>query len=104
MPLLPSNDHKPDLSVSSAVQLRYRDSITGRIINVLVWDTCIEGHAIAAGWKQPLGKYDRAKMLTDVLDRIASQASRVYDAEGKPALVEMTNAQQWLLATDGAAA
>ena len=89
MPLFFPDNHKPDLSVSSIVELRCRDSDTMRIVQVMVWDKCIEDHAIAVGWKQPLGEYDRAKMLGDVLGRIVSQASETYDAQGKPAALEL---------------
>jgi hypothetical protein len=59
-----------------------------RIVQVVVWDT-IKDHAIAVGWKQPLGAYDRAKMLGDMLDPIISQASERYDAMGKQTVVEL---------------
>lgn len=89
MSLYHPDDHKPDLSVTHVVELRCRDSDTKRIVQVVVWDKCIEDHAIAAGWKQPLGKYDRGKLLGDVLDRIISQASEMYDALGKPFAFEL---------------
>jgi hypothetical protein len=84
MPLYFPDEHKPDLSWSHIAELRCRDCDTERIVPVMVWDRCMEGHAIAAGWPEPLGKYDRAKMLGDVLGSVVLQASEEYDALGKP--------------------
>jgi len=89
MPLYHPDEHKPNLSVRHVIQLSCRDSDTNRIVQVVVRDKCIEDHAIKAGWKEPLGEYDRAKMLGDVLDRIIAQASETYDARGKPTVFEL---------------
>jgi hypothetical protein len=75
MPLYVPDEHKPRPIRVHVVELSCRDSDTHRM--------CIEEHAIAAGWEQPLGKYDRAKMFGDVRDSIISQASDMYDAQGK---------------------
>jgi hypothetical protein len=90
MPLFFPEDHKPDLSVPGIVELMCLDSDNpGRIVRVGVADQVIEAHAIAAGWKEPLGEYDREKMVYDVLGRLMVEASEAYDEDGKPAAFEL---------------
>jgi hypothetical protein len=89
MPLYFPHGHKPNLSVTRFVELRCFDSDTNRIVEVVVWNRCIEDHAIAAGWREPLARYRRAKVLGDVLKRIVSQASETYDARGKPSALAL---------------
>jgi hypothetical protein len=89
MPLFFPDDHKPDLSMPHLVELKCLDSGTKRVVRVMVPDIVIEAHAIAAGWKEPLGEYDRSKMVYDVLDRVVAAASKTYDAQGKPAVFEL---------------
>jgi hypothetical protein len=93
MPLLFPDEHKPDLSWPHVAELRVGDSDTGHIVRVMVWDKCIEDHAIAAGWPEPLGEYDRAEMLAAVLERLILQASATYDAHSKPAFMGRTPSQ-----------
>jgi hypothetical protein len=90
MPLFFPDDHRPDLSVTSIVELKCLDADNpGRVVRAVVWDQVIEAHAIAAGWKQPLGNYDRKAMVRDVLDRVVEQASAAYDDQGQPDVIEL---------------
>ena len=91
MPLFFPNDHKPDLSMSHLVELKCLDSDNpGHVVRVMVPDIVIEAYAIEAGWKEPLGRYDRAKMVHDVLDPVVvAAAGTAYDAQGKPAVLEL---------------
>ena len=89
MPLYMPNEHKPDLSVSDLVELKCRDADDNHVVPVVVSDLIFEAHAIALGWKEPLGNYDRTKLVRDALERVVQQASETYDACGKPRVVAL---------------
>ena len=95
MPLIFPDEYKPDLSDAYVVELLCHDADNKRGVRVYVADQVCEEHAIVAGWKEPLGEYDRRKLVADALAGVVAEASRTYDAQGKPQAVELHRRPGW---------
>ena len=89
MPLFFPDDHKPDLSISSIVELKCLDVETGQVVRVLVWDKATENHGLAIGHREPFIDANRDRVFLAVLDRIVAEASDTYDRLGRPRLFEL---------------